>query len=71
MDPGIHACGAHTAAHSRDYDREGEVRQIPPCFHSAILDFVEYCLHKIFCHALINNRKGKFAEDIGKAENFV
>ena len=48
---GILACGAHTAAHSRDYGRQGEVRQIPLCFHSAILDFVEYRLHKIFCHA--------------------
>ena len=51
MGPGIHAYGAHTAAHTRDYGRQGEVRQIPPCFHSAILDFVDFRLHKIFCHA--------------------
>ncbi len=30
---------------------KGKVRQISPCFHSAILDFVEFRLHKIFCHA--------------------
>ena len=41
-------------AHSRNYDREGEVRQILPCFPSAILDFVEYRLHKFSCHAKIH-----------------
>ena len=41
----------HWHTHSRNCGRQGKVRQIPPCFHSAILDFVEYRLHKIFCHA--------------------
>ena len=30
---------------------ERKVRQILPCFYSAILDFVEYHLHNILCHA--------------------
>ena len=47
----FHACGAHTAALSLEKCRQGEVRQIPPCFHSAILELVENHLHKIFCHA--------------------
>ena len=50
--PGIQACGVHTTAHSREYGHEGDVRQIPPCFHSTILDFVDFRLHYIFCHAL-------------------
>ena len=46
--------GSHTAAHSRDYGCQEEVRHI----HCAFIDFIEYRLHKIFFHVQIQVMEG-------------
>ena len=51
MCRGIHACGAHTTAHSRERGGQGEFGQYLPCFAVPFLTFVENRLHKILRHA--------------------
>lgn len=52
---GIHTCGAHTAARSREQRSQGHIGQICPVSQCHSWSFVEYCLHKIFYTFPIKN----------------